>query len=369
MKTDHVSSLPIEQGATAINYPTAAPEAKQIETAPAEHQVPRRSLLAVLGAAVAGGALFRSTGAKAAGNVTVNAGSTANYGVLASPGAAGAPLLPAIGITTHGVIGSNSGATVVPFGSGVCGVRAGNDLAGVLGANGSGGFGVYGITDSGIGMLGVSSTGIGVRGLSTDAEGLSGRSTNGFGVVAVSQTATKAALLARNLAAAPNKSAGLFQGNVRVQGNLSVTGVKAAAVEMADGTLATMYCQESPEPFFEDFGRGRLVNGKARILFEREFAELVRRDDYMVFVQPEGRTHGLFVSKRDAEGFEVEDADAGNTIAFSYRLVARRKDIPGERLARIERLDEIDVAEFDVAPVKKSTASYTGSDDDRVRAG
>ena len=72
-------------------------------------------------------------------------------------------------------------------------------------------------------------------------------------------------------------------------GNFTVSGgAKNAAVPMPDGTEAVLYCQESPEPYFEDFGRARLVNGVAHVQLEPEFASIVKRDDYMVFLTPEG---------------------------------------------------------------------------------
>ena len=51
---------------------------------------------------------------------------------------------------------------------------------------------------------------------------------------------------------------------------------------MQDGTEALVYCQESPEPYFEDFGRARLAGGVARVNLEQEFASLVT-----------GRLHGI----------------------------------------------------------------------------
>jgi len=371
-----VTSINCERTATSIadraailaNEQAALPIGES-ETLPQDHTVMRRGLLAVLGG-IGAAALFKTGSAKAAANATLVTGSTASYGVLASPGASAVqPLLPTIGSTTHGVIGSNSSVTVVPFGSDVAGVRNGSGLAGVLGANGSDGFGMYGISESGPGIVGVSNTAVGIRGVSTDGAGLTGVSTNSFANVLFTDAPNKAAIFAQSNAAT-QKIAGLFKGKVTVQGDLTVTGAKAAGVEMPDGTLATMYCQEAPEPFFEDFGRARMENGVAQISLESDFASLVRLDSYMVFLTPEGESKGLYVDKRNEHGFQVREAQGGtSTLDFTYRLVAKRKDIPGERLARQDRPDEIEMAEALGPDVRPTRLAHIGSDDDRVRQG
>lgn len=367
MDNSHAETQLRDQTSPVLDEQIASRHGGDAEAQDDNPKVMRRGLLAVLGG-LGAAAMFKVTGAKAAANVTVNAGSTAAYGVLASPGAAGAPISPSLGVTTHGVIGSNTG-TAIPIGSGVCGARSGTNLAGVIGVNGSSGYGVYGLSDAFVGVAGHSESGTGNRGTSVSGWGAFGKSNGNYGVVAQTTANNKAALLAQSLAAG-TKVAGLFKGNVRVEGNFQVTGAKNAAVEMADGTLALMYCQESPEPFFEDFGRGKLVNGVAEILLEGEFASLVKLENYMVFLTPEGDTHGLFVSKRGEHGFEVRETRGGNgSLEFTYRLVAKRKDIPGERLARVERMEEIDVAEFEPAPPRTSYAGYSGSDDDHVHVG
>ena len=50
---------------------------------------------------------------------------------------------------------------------------------------------------------------------------------------------------------------------------------------------------------------------------------------------PEGDVKGLYVSRRNRVGFEVREHEGGKSSAtFSYRVVARRKDIKGERFAK-----------------------------------
>jgi hypothetical protein len=119
--------------------------------------------------------------AEATSNTTVVGASTAQYGLLASPGTAGNPVTPTLRSTTHGVIGSNA-STTVPFSSGVAGVRSGAELAGVLGVNGGDGFGVFGLSTGGFGVVGGSTQAVGIFGLAQQAAGVYGLSTNSTGV-------------------------------------------------------------------------------------------------------------------------------------------------------------------------------------------
>jgi hypothetical protein len=105
-------------------------------------------------------------------------------------------------------------------------------------------------------------------------------------------------------------------------------------IKMPDRSNASVYCQESPEPYFEDFGRAQLIGGVANVPLEREFASLVAGGDYMVFPVAEGLSGGLYVSRRGPTSFEVRDP-ANSNIPISYRIVTRRKDIEGKRFARV----------------------------------
>ena len=59
---------------------------------------------------------------------------------------------------------------------------------------------------------------------------------------------------------------------------------------------------------------------------------MIKRGDYRVFVTPEGNCHGLYVSRKGANNFEVRELTGGKSnVAFSYRIVGRRKDIKQPR--------------------------------------
>jgi hypothetical protein len=207
----------------------------------------------------------------------VSAFSTANFGVLAVSGTDG-PTLPA------------------PF-------------SGIPAA-------VLGTSRDNQGVIGVSQTHVGVLGFSLDSPGVQGVSANHVGVYGQ----------------ATNNYAGYFAGN------LLVTGTKSAAVPFPDGSRRVLYCMESPELWFEDFGAAKLKRGRAVVKIDTDFAKVVKLSDYHVFLTPQGDCHGLYVRRKSGKSFEVRELQGGgHSIGFSYRIVAKRKDIKNhKRFAKVD---------------------------------
>jgi hypothetical protein len=59
---------------------------------------------------------------------------------------------------------------------------------------------------------------------------------------------------------------------------------------------------------------------------------VIKRGDYRVFLTPEGDCRGLYLRRKSANRFEVRELTGGkSSIAFSYRIVGRRKDIKAHR--------------------------------------
>jgi hypothetical protein len=215
----------------------------------------------------------------------------------------------------------------------------GGNTIGVLGRSNSpsnNAVGVYGqvpaANAAGIGVRGDSPAGVGVYAASNTGRGVVAQTTSGNAVVGVTAANNVAAILGVN-------SGGLaarFVGNVIVQGGATVTGPKSAAVKKRDGTHVRMYCQESPEPWFEDFGTAELKNGQASVALDPEFDEVVKGDDYRVFLTPIGVECSLYVSRKGPHRFEVRSV--GGTAkdgSFDYRVVARRADPVGGRLEKV----------------------------------
>jgi len=129
--------------------------------------------------------------------------------------------------------------------------------------------------------------------------------------------------------------AGYFSGDVRITDSLIVLGGKSAAVKVNNGEYRLLYSQESPENWFEDFGEGTLVNGRAVIQIDPLFAQTVNTTvKYHVFLTPQDEPLTLAVANRTATSFEVR-GPAGSSISFSYRIVAKRKGYENLRLAKM----------------------------------
>ena len=258
--------------------------------------------------------------------------------------------------TGTGVLGTTEGSTAIlgiqgnsrdPRGEGVFGVAGTSDAGvgvqgfstdhtGVRGdsANGTGvigdsangtavigqsitGTGILGTSDSGTAIRADSDTGTAISGFSGRSDGLRGESNSGIGIHGVSQGGIAAQ----------------FDGNVVVNGDFSVTGVKSALVPCPDGSHRRFYSLESPESWFEDFGTGQVVGGRGPVRFDPEFAALTRGDKYHVFLTPRGDCRGLYVNAETSDGFEVHELQGGtSSVSFDYRVVARRKDVAGPRL-------------------------------------
>jgi hypothetical protein len=132
--------------------------------------------------------------------------------------------------------------------------------------------------------------------------------------------------------------AGIFIGPVVTWGPfVNFGGPKSAAVPHPDGSQRLLYCMESPESWFEDFGEAKLVKGRAAVKIDKDFAGVAKIDAYHVFLSPYGENNGLYVSRRNRNGFEVREQGGGRSnLTFSYRIVARRKDVPTSRLPKFD---------------------------------
>jgi len=106
-------------------------------------------------------------------------------------------------------------------------------------------------------------------------------------------------------------------------------------VPFPDGVHRRVYCVESPESWFEDFGKAQLVRGSAEVTIDSQFAAIANLDDYFVFLTPYDQHNELMVSERTPCGFRVSAKDATSGSSFVWRVVAKRKDIAGERLAPV----------------------------------
>ena len=199
--------------------------------------------------------------------------------------------------------------------------------------------GVVGTSDAVPGVIGTSNASIGVIGFSNNV-GIFGVTTN------------------------PNSFAGAFDGNVTITrtltANVITASAKNAVVPFPDGTQRVLHCMESPGHWFEDFGTARLKGGRATVKLDGDFAKVIKAGDYHVFVTPEGDCGGLYVRGKRAASFEVRELNGGKSgVAFSYRIVGRRKDIKDHR--RFAKFDtRLPLPASPPRPLRKPSATASG---------
>jgi hypothetical protein len=299
------------------------------------------------GIGVAGGGGVGVQGFASPGGVSVQGGFSQGIEPLVSAG---------IGVQGWTAGGTNAQAPG-GFNAGVQGINQDSGPA-VFGFANGGGYGVLG-TSSGagngsvpVGVLAISTSGYAFQGYTNTAAGVGAAATNaapgGCAFVANATASSGGGMGAYANCASPQGIglaayatggglAAYIGGSVFITGSLMVAGPKNAVVRDAAGSLRRMYSNESPESWFEDAGSGRLATGAARVDLPVDFAELVRTDDYHVFLTPHGPSEGLYVSARDADGFTVHEQRGGTSdVGFSWRIMARRKDITGSRLERVD---------------------------------
>lgn len=230
-----------------------------------------------------------------------------------------------------------------------------------VGVSGYGRWGVIGTTDGGEeGVRGENTEGAAVAGYSTgpfgSGTGVFGFSQNYHGVIGVGGTDWGNGVYGYGSSGVvgQSQSDGPTAFGVFAWGKLGATGAKHAAVPHADGWHRLLYSMESPDCWFEDFGTARLKRGVARVAMPRDFADVVHTTrDYHVFVTPCGECAGLCVAKRSSRGFEVRELGGGaSNVEFSFRIIARRKDIAAPRMPKVKlRKPEVDTRPR--KPVKK----------------
>jgi hypothetical protein len=240
------------------------------------------------------------------------------YGQVFNPNVAAEP--------TAGVFGLHD---VTPAGSGVQGVAG----------TAAGDVGVFGqipssSSVSATGMCGLNYSTYTGSGPGTGGFAIYGVSAKGHSVVGAATTAGAGAVVGATNGVA-GAYAGVFFGPVVVGGSFTVFGPKSAAVPHPDGTHRRLYCMESPESWFEDFGKGQLACGQADVTLDPDFAAVVNLDDYHVFLTGYG-DRDLTVTEQTPTGFRVETKDAASTNRFSWRVVAKRRDIAAPRFETVE---------------------------------
>lgn len=257
-----------------------------------------------------------------------NAGTGFSYGGQFWAGGTGGGIKYGV----RGIGDAPSGGSAVTYG--VFGLSShgggSNAYGGFFNGSGSGGGNKYGVLAAGEAPVASSSESFGVYGISSHVG--TGSAYAGYFYAYGSGTGNKYAVYG-GTSGNGTRYAGYFDGNH------VITGTKSAAVKISEGDWRLLYCQESPELWFEDFGEGQLRNGKAHIELEPVFLKTVtisKEHPMKVFVQlTSGEPMGIVV-KKGLTGFDVVAKDLTSNATFDYRIVAKRQGYENLRLKKME---------------------------------
>jgi hypothetical protein len=247
-------------------------------------------------------------------NTTAAVNATAIFGTISTTTSSGNPLGAA-------VYGSNTNTSALTSVFGVIGkvTSAYVNSAGVYGVNAAPTSGAGTMGYGAVGVLGVSSlpnnAGAGVYGKGMNNSGPNTGSYSGYFT----------------------DGQGVFVNN----GSFTVFGgTKAATVSIKNGKeFRKLYCEESAEIWFNDYGSSHLVNGKATVDLDNIFFNTVTIDEnnpMKVFIQMDGDSKPVYV-KKGMTSFEVIETGGGTSNAsFDYRIAAKRKGFEDKRLEQVE---------------------------------
>jgi len=128
--------------------------------------------------------------------------------------------------------------------------------------------------------------------------------------------------------------------SVNESGDMVAIGTKSAGVTTQEYGQRKLYAVESPEVWFEDFGRAQLIDGAATVAVEPVFAQTVNLEAYHVYLTAVCREPVLlFVVQQTPAAFTVQGVTLGgqpSQCAFDYRLVAKRLGYEKVRLEPAE---------------------------------
>lgn len=120
--------------------------------------------------------------------------------------------------------------------------------------------------------------------------------------------------------------AGEFGGGVRVGGDLTVYGDKNREVDTENYGRRLAYCYETATPYFGDLGHGMTdENGVCLIEIDDIFREIVGEQEYLVFLQPEGKGN-LYVNKAEKYcNYFIVRGTANLSFAWEIKSIQKEK--------------------------------------------
>ena len=123
----------------------------------------------------------------------------------------------------------------------------------------------------------------------------------------------------------------------------NTVGTVSTCVPDLNGNPVTLHAAESPEFYFQDYGQGRLTNGRAHITIDPILAKNVtisERHPLRVFIQLEGDCNGVYVTNKTETGFDVIELNGGSSnVAFQWSITCNVADAQiGNRTSRFADL-------------------------------
>jgi hypothetical protein len=127
-------------------------------------------------------------------------------------------------------------------------------------------------------------------------------------------------------------------GNLSLAGTLTTEAQPLSVTRASTGAKLISYPVREAQPTIEDVGEARLVDGVSSVALDPTFATtLDQRAAYVIFLTPEGDSHGLYVAQKTPHGFTVRENEAGrSTLSFAYRIVGKPYDSNAPRLPLAE---------------------------------
>ena len=238
--------------------------------------------------------------------------------------------LGVLGIDNSTTANQNSGvAGTSNHNFGVSGVAFDpNTGIGVFGFE-TGGFGVEGDTESntigGIGVVGVAALGVGGGFFSSDPKLAGVDITNGGGGAIIDAFGGNGGLT--EVMSLDNA------GNMALAGDLQTDGTPMSITPTSAGRKVLTYAPQQSVRTVEDVGEAQLIGGQAIVRLEPTFASAMdTRSPYLVFITPQGKTSGLYVTEKTRLGFVVREYNGASSIAFDYRIVAKPYGSAAQRM-------------------------------------
>jgi hypothetical protein len=254
---------------------------------------------------------------QANGNTGISTTSPGNNKLYAYQGAGGAGSSYATG-TVNAVYGAGAASTGA-YTFGVTGYDIGSSArsGGTHGAYSSGTWGALGYVNSGSTSYGLyytsSSSGAGYL----PTTGAAGIGAGGYGDFTGSWTRGEVigSISSGELMASYN------------QGNEYTSGHQADIVTVNNKRMAA-FSSTSPDVQVSKAGTGKLINGKATITFDENYAGMLDKESRpVVTVSPIGNCNGIHIVSMSSAGFVIEENNGGAAnVEFTYIVIGKRVD-------------------------------------------